>query len=144
MDKHRVVAELAMTNRRGEVSVVQVHADASFLRFYTTYRQVGVPLWSFNRNFNLEGGTVSLEQIPSLIDRHCAFEWQKIEKWKVNYPDRALYGKMLSTPPDELGEGLTPVLVDRDNAVPLWEAARSLTPARRRFLERRAKELLHR
>ncbi len=105
MEKNKVVAELVMTRKDGTVLVVQVQADAGFRDFYRFYIRVDELLRCENRGFN-RPRIVHIEEIPEIMDRRAATDGLRIDSWKVTYPDRAGYERLLATPPEELGQGL--------------------------------------
>lgn len=101
-----VVARLIMTNHAGLTRVIEVKEDASFHNFYLLSTKAGEEPREINRNFRTKG-TVDIEEIPGLIDKHAYLPELQIASSKVEYPDRAKYEELLNCPPDELGEGLT-------------------------------------
>jgi hypothetical protein len=117
---------MTVTREVGNLTIIEVHEDATFSRFYHIFTQVGKRrstkrlVRSANRNEGLRPYFQAHLMQPGL--ERLAEHWKKqpgVASVKVRIIKKRAYQKLISTTPDQLGLVKTSVNIPMERFAPL-------------------------
>jgi hypothetical protein len=109
MNKSNVVARLTGTREIGNVTIIEVHKDATFHEFYRIYTQVGRRrstkrlVRTANRNHGLEPWFAAHRMQPGLEVLAAKWRERKGLTVKLRIIKKRAYRKLINAPADQLG-----------------------------------------
>jgi hypothetical protein len=108
--KSTVVARLTVTREIGVKTIIEVHEDATFSKFFHFFTQEGRrrstkrPIRTANRNEGLRPYFQAYRIIPGLEVLASQFEaMQHIQCVKLRIIKKGAYRRLISAPPEQLG-----------------------------------------